>query len=104
MTTVEYNELLTENVPKSYIKTDKSSLNRIKTEAKDIAKDLKLDVQMEQYSHHQSFITLKEHKSNFQNNSKFRIINLAKREIGIISKHYIEKINKNFRKGINMNQ
>ena len=39
-------------------------------------------------------------KDNFQNNPKCRLINPAKSEIGIISKHYIEEINKCVRRGI----
>ena len=42
-TTDEYNKLLTEKISKSYKKADKSSLKRINTEAKNIAKDLKLE-------------------------------------------------------------
>ena len=41
---------------------------------------------------------------NFQINPKCRLLNPAKSEIGIISKHYIEKINSNIRKTTNMNQ
>ena len=53
---------------------------------------------------HQSFITLKDHKDNFQNNPKCGVINPAKSEIGIVSKHYIEEINKRIRRGIKVNQ
>ena len=53
---------------------------------------------------HQSFITLKDHKGNFQNNPKCGIINPTKSEIGIVSKHYIEEINKSIRRGIKVNQ
>ena len=42
-TTDEYNKLLTEKISKSYKKADKPSLKRINTEAKNIAKDLKLE-------------------------------------------------------------
>ena len=63
----EYNTLLTEKIPKSYIKTDKSSLNRLNTRAKNITKDLKLEERIEQYSHHQSFITLKDHRDKLEN-------------------------------------
>ena len=38
-------------------------------------------------------------KDNFQNNPKCRLINPAKSEIGIISKRYIEEINKCVRTG-----
>ena len=104
LTADEYNKLLTENISKSYKKSDKSSLNSINTEAKTIAKDLKLEDRIEKQSQHQSFITLKDHKYNFQNNSKCRLINLVKSEIGIISKHYIEEIKKCVRTSTNVNQ
>ena len=65
LTTDEYNKLLTENISKSYKRTDKSSLNSVNTEAKNIAKDFKLEDRIEQYSQHQSLITLKDHKDNF---------------------------------------
>ena len=61
MATDEYNKLLTEDISKSYKKTDKSLPNRINTEAKNIANDLKLEERIEQHSQHQSFITLKDH-------------------------------------------
>ena len=41
---------------------------------------------------------------NFQNNSKCRLINPAKSEIGIVSKHYIDQINKSTREKLNVNQ
>ena len=61
LATDEYNKLLTKNIFKSYKKTDKSLPNRTNTEAKNIAKDLKLEERIEQHSQHQSFITLKDH-------------------------------------------
>ena len=45
--------------------TEKSSLSKINTKAKDIAKDLKLEERIEQHSQHQSFIILKDFKGNF---------------------------------------
>ena len=84
--------------------TEKSSLSRINTEAKDIAKDLKLEERIEQHSQHQSFIILKDCKDNFQSNPKCRLIKTEKSEIGVIKKHYIEEINENVRRDININQ
>ena len=52
----------------------------------------------------QSFIALKDHKENFQNNRKCRLINPVKTEIKIVSKHYIDKINKSIRENSNVNQ
>ena len=49
-------------------------------------------------------MTLKDHKVNFQNDPKCRLINPAKSEIGIISKHYLELINSKIREKTQMNQ
>ena len=40
-----------------------------------------------------AFATLKDHKLNFQNNPKLRLINAAKPEIGKIAKQILENIN-----------
>ena len=42
-----------------------------------------------------SFITLKDHKDNFQNNQISRLLNPAKNEIGRISKVILDIINEN---------
>ena len=103
-TTKQYNKLLIENISKTYKKTTASALKFINSKAKAIAKDLNLDERIEQYNRNQSFITLKDHMENFQNNSKCRLINPAKSEIGIVSKHYIDQINKSIREKLNVNQ
>ena len=64
-------------------------------EEKSIAKQLKLDSKIEQFANKKSYITLKDHNDNFLNCPKCRLINPAKSEIGIVSKHYLEKINDN---------
>ena len=82
-----------------------AAINNINKEAKCIAERLHLDDRVEQFNQREAFVTLKDHKENFQNNPKCRLLNnLAKSEIGIISKHYIEKINIKIRKTTNMNQ
>ena len=99
-----YNKLLTDNITKSYKKTNSAAINNVNKEVKCIAERLHLDDRVEQFNQRESFITLKDHKENFQNNPKCRLLNPVKSEIGIISKHYIEKINSNIRKTTNMNQ
>ena len=83
LTTEEYNKLLIENISKSYKKTTVSAINAINNEAKAIAKDLNLDERIKKYHQNQCFITLKDHKENFQNNPKCRLINPAKTEMGL---------------------
>ena len=99
-----YNKLLTDNIIKSYKKANIAAINNINKEAKCIAERLHLDDRVEQFNQRESLVTLKDHKDNFQNNSKCILLNPTKSEIGIISKHYIEKINSSIRKTTNMNQ
>ena len=50
------------------------------------------------------FIILKDHKENFQNNPTFRLINPAKNELGKTSKVILDRINKNTRENLQLNQ
>lgn len=50
LSTDEYNKLSTKNISKTFKITDKSSVNRINTEAKDVAKDFKLEERIQQHS------------------------------------------------------
>ena len=50
------------------------------------------------------FITLKDHKPNFQNNPTVRLLNPAKNELGRISKTILDKINVNLRNSLHLNQ
>ena len=102
--TEEYNKLPFENISKTYKRTTISAINAINTEVKAIAKDLNLDERIELYSQNQSFITLTDQKKNFQKNLKCRLINPVKSELGTVSKHYIDQINKSFGEKLNGNQ
>ena len=50
------------------------------------------------------FITLKDHKENFENNSETRLINPAKNEVGRISKIILDKINLSLKEQLGVNQ
>ena len=104
MSVDDYNKLLTENITSAYRKSDEEVVNSINNEAKSIAKNLKIDDRVQQFSRRNSYITIKDHKENFPNTIKCRLINPAKSEIGIISKHYLETINKNIRLKSQANQ
>ena len=81
-----------------------AAINNINKEAKCIAERLHLDDRVEPFNQREAFVTVKDQKEGFRNNPKCRLLKSAKSEIGIISKHYIEKININIRKTTNMNQ
>ena len=63
------------------------------TEAKKIARKLKIDYRVQQFHEAEAFITVKDHKDNFPKFSTFRLINPSKSEIGKISKPIPYKIN-----------
>ena len=51
-----------------------------------------------------SFITLKDLKESFNNNPTVRLVNLAKNELGCISKTILDTTNKNIRGAMDLNQ
>ena len=52
----------------------------------------------------EAFISLKDHKENFENNPKCRLINPAKSDSGKISKLILDKVNTHLRAILNVNQ
>ena len=55
-------------------------------------------------SRKQAFISLKDHKENFLNNPKCRLINPAKSDLGFVSKTILDRINNSIRSKANVNQ
>ena len=76
----------------------------INTEAKVFAQTLKIDDRVESLAPKESFITLKDHKDNFQNNPTCRLINPTKSELGKVSKQILDKINKTIIDKTNVHQ
>ena len=99
-----YKQLLKDNITKSYQKCDESTKQNINKEAKNIAEKLNLDAKMQSYTEKNAYITIKDHKPNFPQNVKCRLINPAKTEVGIVSKHFLENIVKEVSKNIKANQ
>ena len=95
MSRESYKKLLNDNITKNYKKSCDDTKNKIDREGKGIASKLELDDRMEIYAEREAFITLKDHKENFQSKPTCRLINPAKTEIGIVSKELVEKINRN---------
>jgi hypothetical protein len=51
-----------------------------------------------------AYVTLKDHKENFQNDPKFRLNNPAKSELGKGSKVILDNINNRIKSSINVNK
>ena len=86
----DYNKLLTKNVTKEYKKINQDKITEINKQSKHIAEKKHLDDRMEVIQKKESFITLKDHKDNFETNPKCRLINPSKTDMGKIAKQILE--------------
>ena len=100
----QYNKLLRDNITKHYKPASDRAYNSINAEAKSIAQKLDLDDRTEILAKKEAFITLKDHKDNFEHSLPCRLINPAKSEIGIISKKILDTILQNIRPIVAVNQ
>ena len=73
-----HDNLLHENVTKSYKKCDNNTKNEINREAKQIATNLRIQDRSTTLAKTQDFITMKDHMENFNNAPKCKLINPAK--------------------------
>ena len=99
-----YDKLYTENITKSYKKSNSNAYNKINIQAKKIATDLNIADRVECMAQKEAFITLKDHKDDFNVNPKCRLINPAKSELGKVSKVIVENINSKVRDETRVNQ
>ena len=104
MSDTDYNRLLDNNITSNYRKCENGAKHKIDKETKKIAESLDLSKKMECYASRPAFITIKDHKPNFRNNIKCRLINPAKNELGLVSKKHLEKIIANVANTTKVNQ
>ena len=86
-------KLLTDNISKTYRKAEHKIHNKVNIEAKIISNNYGVSERDQCLSKSNTFISLKDHESNFSSEPKNRLINPAKSEIGKISKYFLEQIN-----------
>ena len=104
VTKENYDRLLLQNVTKTYRKSERDLPDKINREAKKIAKSYKIDDKLDQINEQQCFITVKDHKEDFRTNPKYRLINPTKSEMGKLSKSILDKVNKNLKDLLMLNQ
>ena len=100
----KYNDLLEQNITKSYKKAHPNTVRDIHTENKKIATKLGIDDRVDTTANKDAFITLKDHKPNFANKPTCRLINPTKSEIGKISKVTLDRINNKITRASKFNQ
>ena len=92
-----YSKLLINNISKTYKKSDSAIFNKINREAKNIAEKNDIAEIAGFFAKANAFVTLKDHKENFQSNP-------AKSKIGKASKFFIENINAKVREMSSVNR
>ena len=89
----EVRNLQVRNIQKEYKKSSEDRLKNINLNDKKIAIELDLQDRIHSIILRESFVTLKDHKPNFQNNPSCRLLNPTKTEIGKISKQILSHTN-----------
>ena len=99
-----YKELLEKNVQSTYKKATPEDINEVVSDHQEIVKTLEVNERVFKTIPRAAFITLKDHKENFQQNPQVRLLNPRKCEIGKISKKILERIVKQLRKKLSLLQ
>ena len=82
----EYDKMLKENITKDYKKANADIVEKLDKQDKAIAEKLDIADRMYKLTKREAHITVKDHKDDFRNNPKCRLINPTKPELGIVSK------------------
>ena len=103
MERAQYECLLRDNITKLYKVAEEDTYDKInKKDARVIASRLDIADRIDAMAKRESFITLKDHKDNFENNLPCRLINPAKSEMGRISKQILDDINGKLNRKLNV--
>ena len=100
----QYRQLSHSDINANYKKADAEAQAEINREAEIIAKELYLEDRVECLAQRDAFITLKDHKENFINNTKYRLLNPANSQNGLISKQLLEDITSAVKLKLQINQ
>ena len=104
LTPKEHQDLRVKDVQNCYKKEKKEALEKVKKDHQKLAKKLNISDRLFRTSKQECFITIKDHKSNFRENTKVRTLNPAKPEIGKVSKRILDDKLDIIRKKSKLNQ
>ena len=93
----QYNKLLLENITKDYRKAPDGTINNINDEAYTMIKRNNIRGKIQKLDESPAFITIKDHKENFPNSIKCRLINPCKSQLGKVSKAILDRVNSKIR-------
>ena len=104
LSTADHDKLLEKNVTKGYKKCNRKLVQNVNKSDKAIAESLELDDRIFAFSERDAFVTIKDHKDNYQNNTQCRLINPAKSDLGKVSKKILARIVGKLREAGDFNQ
>ena len=104
LTKAEHDKLVNDAVTSTYKKAPEGIKMEINKEGVKIAKEEGVLDKMMVNGTGNCFVTVKDHKENFQNRPTVRLINPAKNEIGRISKNVLDEINCKLKASLGVNQ
>ena len=99
-----YRKTLRTEISKDYKGAQESDVSRVNEEAAEIAEKLKLEKRMLAFPKKEPYVTTKDHKTDFIQNPKFRVINPAKSDVGKVSRFILQDWMIRLRKQLNLNQ
>ena len=95
--------MLFENVTQTYQKCDPNEKCKIDQKSAEIAHKLKIDDRVQKFTTDECFLTIKDHKANFPNSIKCRLINPAKNQLGKVSQHILRTVIDKLTSTLNLN-
>ena len=99
-----YNKLISDNITQKYKSADTSTVDDIENEFYSIANKLNISDRIEKNAKKPAYVTIKDHKENFEHKLPCRLINPTKSEIGRVSKQFLDHANNNIRTALRLNQ
>ena len=100
----DYENMLLKNITKEYKKSKEDIVKKVNLKDKELAETLEIDNRVYSLTCSDAFVTVKDHKENFENNTKCRLINPAKPDLGKVSKKILTRIVTFLRKKTKFNQ
>ena len=89
----DYRKLLQENITRDYKLDNQNKLAEINCDTQKHARILEVDDKMECHNELNAFLTIKDHKNDFPNSIKCRVINPASNNLGKVSKRILDDVN-----------
>ena len=99
-----YDKLMVEHISKDYKKVSPNAAAEINKEALQITSKLNLEDRVKSFMPKEAFISLKDHKPEFEIETQCRLLNPAKSEVGRISKLILQEINEKIKQLTEVNQ